>query len=129
MKLVGPGLVMAATGMGGGDLIVFLSTGMRFGTTFIWAVTIGAAIKFSLIEGMGHWCLATGTTILEGWYLLVRWANSYFIVYLFVVTFVYGAAVTSITAFVIETIFPNSLPLNVWAVDPRFARPCYRGGG
>ena len=116
LKLVGPGLVMAATGIGVGDLIVSLVTGTRFGMTFIWAVVIGAAIKFCLVEGMGRWYMATGTTILEGWHLLGRWATGYFVVYLFVVTFVYGGAVTSITAFAVVTMFPGSLPLDAWAV-------------
>ena len=115
LKLVGPGLVVAATGIGVGDLVVSLVAGTRFGTTFIWAVVIGAAIKFCLVEGMGRWYMATGTTILEGWHMLGRWATGYFVVYLFVVTFVYGAAVTSITAFAVVTMFPGSLPLGVWA--------------
>lgn len=66
VRLVGPGLIIAATGVGAGDLISSLVAGTRFGTAFIWAIIIGALIKFSLVEGLGRWYMATGQTVLQG---------------------------------------------------------------
>ena len=116
VRLVGPGLIIAATGVGAGDLISSLVAGTRFGTAFIWAIIIGALIKFSLVEGLGRWYMATGQTILQGWHTLGRWASGYFVVYLFLVTFVFGAAVTSAAALGVDAMFPNVLPIWGWAV-------------
>ncbi len=116
LKLVGPGLVIAATGVGAGDLISSLVAGTRFGTVFIWAIVLGALIKFSLVEGMGRWYMATGRTIFEGWRSLGLWASIYFVVYLFLVTFVFGAAVTSASALAVDAMFPGALPIWTWAV-------------
>ncbi len=116
LKVVGPGLVMAATGVGAGDLISALVAGTRFGTAFIWAIVLGAVIKFGLVEGMGRWYMATGRTILEGWRSMGLWASVYFVVYLFLVTFVFGAAVTSASALAVDALFPGVLPIWAWAI-------------
>lgn len=116
LKMVGPGLVMAATGVGAGDLISSLVAGTRFGRAFIWAIVLGAVIKFGLVEGMGRWYMATGRTILDGWHSMGRWASGYFVVYLFLVTFVFGAAVTSASALAVDALFPGMLPIWAWAV-------------
>ena len=110
------GLVMAATGVGAGDLISSLVAGTRFGTVLIWTIILGAIIKFSLVEGMGRWSMATGRTIFEGWRDLGLWATIYFVVYLFLVTFVFGAAVTSASALAVDAMFPGVLPIWAWAV-------------
>ena len=116
LKVVGPGLVMAATGVGAGDLISSLVAGTRFGTAFIWAIVLGAVIKFGLVEGMGRWYMATGRTILEGWRSMGLWASVYFVIYLFLVTFVFGAAVTSASALAVDALFPGVLPIWAWAI-------------
>ncbi|MDQ3317846.1 MAG: Nramp family divalent metal transporter, partial [Actinomycetota bacterium] len=67
LKLVGPGLVVAATGVGAGDMVTSLAAGTQFGTVLIWAIILGAVLKFALTEGLGRWYMATKTTILEGW--------------------------------------------------------------
>lgn len=116
LRIVGPGLIIAATGVGAGDMVTSLVAGTRFGTTLIWAIALGALIKFSLVEGMGRWYMATGTTIIEGWHSISRWASGYFVVYLFLVMFFYGAAITSASALAVDAMFPGVLPVWGWAV-------------
>jgi Mn2+/Fe2+ NRAMP family transporter len=116
LKLMGPGLVLAAGGVGAGDLVTSLVAGTRFGTTLIWVIVLGALIKLSLVEGLGRWYMATGTTILEGWHSISRWASGYFVVYLCLVIFFYGAAVTSAAALAAAAMFPGVLPVWGWAV-------------
>jgi Mn2+/Fe2+ NRAMP family transporter len=65
--VVGPGLAVAATGVGAGDLLAAMLAGAEFGETLLWVVIVGALLKFSLNEGVARWQLATGTTLLEGW--------------------------------------------------------------
>lgn len=66
LKIVGPGLLVAATGVGAGDLATATFTGGVLGTAVLWAVLVGAGLKFALNEGLARWQLATDTTFLEG---------------------------------------------------------------
>ncbi len=64
--VLGPGLLLAATGVGGGDLATATFVGGVLGTAVLWAVALGAFMKFVVTEGLARWQLATGETILEG---------------------------------------------------------------
>lgn len=116
LKIVGPGLILAAGGVGAGDMVTSLVAGTRYGTALIWTIILGALIKLSLVEGLGRWYMATGTTILEGWHSISRWASGYFVVYLFLVIFFYGAAVTSAAALAADAMIPGVLPIYGWAI-------------
>jgi hypothetical protein len=115
LRYVGPGIVIAVTGVGAGDMVSSLVAGTDFGMVLIWAVVFGALLKWFLTEGIGRWYMASGQTMLEGWHSLGRGATYYFIVYLFIVTFVFGAAVTSTAALAVDAAFPDTLPLWLWA--------------
>ncbi|WP_308423180.1 Nramp family divalent metal transporter [Marinithermofilum abyssi] len=106
---------MAATGVGVGDLVAALVAGTLYGNVFVWAIVMGALLKYILNEGIGRWYLATGQTILQGWHSLGKWATGYFGIYLVILGFAFGAAVTSATALATTTMFP-ALPLWSWAV-------------
>ena len=116
LRLIGPGLVVAATGVGAGDMVTSLAAGTQFGTVLIWAIILGAVLKFALTEGLGRWYMATKTTILEGWHSMGWWASIYFIVYLALVTFFFGAAAPSASALATTAMFPGLMPFWVWAV-------------
>lgn len=64
--ILGPGLLLAATGVGGGDLATASFVGGVLGTTVLWAVVVGAFMKFVVTEGLARWQLATGETLIEG---------------------------------------------------------------
>ncbi|MGB8953704.1 MAG: Nramp family divalent metal transporter [Candidatus Aminicenantales bacterium] len=68
------GFVVAATGVGAGDLITASLAGSKVGVVLIWAAILGALFKWVLNEGIARWQMATRTTILEGWVeRLGRW--------------------------------------------------------
>ena len=66
-SFIGPGLVVAAAGIGAGDVITATVTGARFGTTLLWAIVLTAVLKFLINENLTRWQLATGTTLIAGW--------------------------------------------------------------
>ncbi|WP_326810774.1 Nramp family divalent metal transporter [Streptomyces scopuliridis] len=113
---IGPGIVVAATGVGAGDLVATLIAGSKFGYTLMWAAVIGCAVKISLAEATGRWHLATGRTLFEGWRSLGRWTTVYFAVYVLVWGFVYGATAMSSSALPIVALFPDGPGLKTWAV-------------
>ena len=93
IAVIGPGIAIAATGVGAGDMVAAAVAGSRFGYAVVWAALVGALLKLVLNEGVARWQLATGTTLLEGWTLhLGRWVQWLFLAYLVVWSFVVGGA-------------------------------------
>jgi Mn2+/Fe2+ NRAMP family transporter len=113
-RLVGPGLVVAATGVGAGDLVATLIAGARFGYALLWAAVLGCIIKIALAEATGRYHLATGRTILQGWRSLGAWTSWYFGLYILIWGFVYGGTAMSATALPLAALFPGLLPFWVW---------------
>ena len=126
-RLIGPGIVAAATGVGAGDLVATLVAGSKFGYALLWAAVIGTLLKISLAEAVGRWSLASGRTIFEGWSSLgpgwfggrLNWASVYFGVYVVVWGFVYGATAMTASALPMAAVLdgtPLALDLKAWAM-------------
>ncbi|MFB7715295.1 Nramp family divalent metal transporter [Streptomyces sp. NPDC056105] len=116
-KYIGPGIVVAATGVGAGDLVATLIAGSNFGYTLLWAAVIGCLVKISLAEAAGRWHLSTGRTLFDGWASLGRWTTYFFVVYVVVWGFVYGAAAMSSSALPLQALFPDLFPA-AWSIKP-----------
>src|SRR3970040_786304 len=85
LKLAGPGLIVAASGIGSGDVVSATVGGANYGGVLLWAFVCGAFFKFVLNEGIARFQLATGLPALEGWAeYLPAWVKAYFGVYLIV---------------------------------------------
>jgi Mn2+/Fe2+ NRAMP family transporter len=107
LALIGPGLLVAATGVGAGDLATGAFTGSQLGVAVLWAVLLGAIIKFVLNEGLARWQLATGSTVLEGTARhFGRAAIFAFLAYLCVWSFFVGAALMSACGVAAHAILP-----------------------
>lgn len=114
LALVGPGFVLAATGVGAGDLVAAAVSGSRYGFALVWAAVVGAALKLILSEGLARWQLATGSTLLEGWVThLGRWVQYVFLIYLVIWSFVVGAALISACGLAAHTLAPV-LSVRAW---------------
>ena len=55
LRELGPGIVIAATGLGAGDLIAASVAGAKYGVAILWAAVLGAILKFTLNEGLARW--------------------------------------------------------------------------
>ncbi len=114
LKHLGPGLLAAATGVGAGDLVATLVAGAQYGTALLWAALVGTALKLALGEGVGRWHLASGTTLLDGWRRLGRWATTFFGVYIVIWGFVYGATGMSAVGLPLNALL-GGLSVGGWA--------------
>lgn len=107
LMLLGPGLLVAATGVGAGDLAIGAITGSRLGVAILWAVVVGAGLKFAMSEGLARWQIATGETILEGTLLRlpapVRWI---FLIYLLTWSWFVGSALISACGVTTHALIP-----------------------
>jgi Mn2+/Fe2+ NRAMP family transporter len=111
---LGPGLLLAATGIGVGDMVSSTIAGAEHGLTLLWALAAGVVIKFAITEGLARWQLVTGTTLLEGWRdALPRVAVVAFFVYFVVWSYFVSSALVAASALVPAAIVP-SVPLPVW---------------
>jgi Mn2+/Fe2+ NRAMP family transporter len=114
-RLIGPGLVVAATGVGAADLVATLVAGSKFGYALLWCAVLGCVLKIVLVEGAGRFSLATGRTIYEGWSSLGRWTHYYFGPYIVIWGFVYGAAAMAGTGLALTALFPV-LGVKAWGI-------------
>ena len=116
IKYLGPGLVIAATGIGAGDLIAASVGGANFGYTILWSALIGAILKYALNEGVARWQLDSGFSIIEGWrQYFPSWVSLLFLVYLLVWSFVVGAALSGACGLAAHAIFPF-LSVQIWGI-------------
>ncbi|MGW4021257.1 Nramp family divalent metal transporter [Streptomyces sp. NPDC005009] len=115
-RYIGPGIVVAATGVGAGDLVATLIAGSNFGYTLLWAAILGCLVKISLAEACGRWHLSTGRTLFDGWASLGRWTTWFFAVYAVIWGFVYGAAAMSSSALPLQALFPDVMDLEWWGI-------------
>lgn len=115
LKQIGPGLVLAATAVGVGDVVTSMVAGGRFGYTFVWAFVFAAVLKYFLTEALGRWHLATGRTIIEGWRAIGLWSVVFVGVYLVLWAFIYGAAGPATTGLAANAMVP-ALSVEAWAI-------------
>ena len=107
LALIGPGLLVAATGVGAGDLATAAFTGSQLGTAVLWAVLLGAGLKWVLNEGLARWQLATGETLMEGALgRLGPWVGWVFLPYLLLWSFFVGAALMSACGVTLHAMAP-----------------------
>lgn len=117
LTLAGPGLIVAATGIGSGDVVAATVGGARYGVVLLWAIAVGAFFKFVLSEGIARWQLATGLTALEGWAThLPPWVKYYFAAYLLLWTVAVSAALTNATGLGIANLTGGAVSQPVGAV-------------
>ena len=114
-RSLGPGLLAAATGVGAGDLVATMIAGAQYGTALLWAAVLGTVLKLALGEGVGRWHLASGSTLLDGWRRLGRWATTFFAVYIVIWGFVYGATAMSAVGLPLNALF-GGLTVRYWAM-------------
>src|SRR5688572_3958493 len=116
MSDLGPGLLLAATGVGVGDMVSSTISGAEYGLVLVWALVLGVAVKFAITEGAARWQLATNTSLVEGWRdhlpaFLVLGFFLYFVVWSYMVS----SALVTASALVPAAIMP-SVSLPVWGL-------------
>ena len=102
-----PGILVAATGVGAGDLATASFTGSQLGLAILWAVVVGGILKFVLTEGLARWQLVTGQTFLEGvakhFGRITGWL---FLPYLLLWSFFVASALMSACGVTLHAMFP-----------------------
>jgi Mn2+/Fe2+ NRAMP family transporter len=107
-KVIGPGIIVAATGVGAGDLIAAAVSGATYGYALLWAAILGALLKYVLNEGVSRYQLISGQSLLHGWqqrlHPFVSW---YFIIYLFLWSFIVAGALMAACGLAAHAMIPE----------------------
>lgn len=115
LRYLGPGVVLAAAGIGAGDMVTSLSGAASYGMGLMWAVLAGVVVKFAITEAVGRLLLATGQTPMSSLRTAGRWLPWTFLAFLGVIGLIYGAALSSVAALAIAGLFP-ALPVTPLAI-------------
>jgi Mn2+/Fe2+ NRAMP family transporter len=111
LSIIAPGILVAATGVGAGDLLTASIAGSKAGLAILWAAPIGCLMKWTLNEGIARWQMATDTTLLEGWVTkLGRWIQWVFLVYFVMWSFFVGGALINACGVAAANIWPVGDP-------------------
>lgn len=111
LAILGPGILVAATGVGAGDLATAGLAGSRLGLAVLWAVVLGAAFKYIVSENLARYQLASGATVLEGAATrLGWWCFAPFVLYLVFWSFFVGSALISACGVTLQAILPMADP-------------------
>lgn len=111
---LGPGLILAATGIGVGDMVSATIAGAQYGLTLVWALAAGVLLKFAITEGSARWQLATGQTLVEGWrHHLPLVLVIAFAIYFTIWSYIVSSALVAASALVPAAIMPE-VPLAAW---------------
>jgi Mn2+/Fe2+ NRAMP family transporter len=117
VRLIGPGLLVAAAGIGAGDIVSATMAASAHGLQLLWVVALAAFLKSFLNEGIARWQLATDTTAIEGWSMhLPWWVRVYFAFYLLIWTVSVSAALTSASGLGVATLTGGAVPRSWGAV-------------
>ena len=107
LAIIMPGFLVAATGIGAGDLATASFAGSKLGLAILWAVVLGGSLKFVLTEGLTRWQLVTGQTLLEGvCHRLGKPIGWLFLPYLLLWSFFVGSALMSACGVTLHAIIP-----------------------
>ena len=113
LALLAPGLLLAATGVGAGDLATGAFAGAHLGVAVLWAVWVGALLKFVLNEQLARHQLVSGRGVLaavrEG---IGPWALWLFLPYLLLWSLVVSAALISACGLAGHALLPLGQDLN-----------------
>lgn len=66
LKQLGPGLIVAGSIVGSGELIATTVTGAKAGFWLLWLIIIGCVIKVFVQVEMGRYSIVTGNTAMDG---------------------------------------------------------------
>ena len=107
LSIIGPGILIAATGVGAGDLTSAGFSGSQLGYAVLWAVLVGSFFKYVITEGLARWQLVTGTTLLEGMAKnMGKWSGWLFLPYFILWTFFVSANLMGGCGVTLHAIFP-----------------------
>ncbi len=115
-KILGPGMLYAGAAIGVSHLVQSTRAGSDYGWSLWWIVILANVIKYPFFEYGPRYVAATGECLLHGYKKLGKWSLVIYILMTLVTMFAIQAAVTIVTAGLIENIFQFNLSAPHWSL-------------
>ena len=118
LRQIGPGIILAGSIVGSGELILTTAFGARWGFLFLWLILFSCVIKVFVQIELGRYALSEARPTLAaihdlpGPSFLTHWMNWWWLVMLLATTFQLGAMVGGV-AQALQLAFPGASPLLV----------------
>lgn len=117
LKLIGPGIILAAAAIGSGELILTPRAGALFGLSIAWIILVSVVYKLFLTLGLARYTIATGEDIFVGFSQIP--GPRYWFVWVMGVIYLFGAVgysgISLACGSALYALFP-SLSMVQWAV-------------
>jgi Mn2+/Fe2+ NRAMP family transporter len=121
LRRIGPGMILAASIVGSGELIATTTLGAEVGYVALWVIILSCLIKPAVQSELGRYIIATGETGLEGFNRLpgprifgVNWSVWAWAA-MVVITFFQVGAMFGGTAQTLHQVLPW-VPVNLWVL-------------
>lgn len=105
IKALGPGILFASTAIGVSHLVQSTQAGANFGFGLLWAIILANLLKYPFFEFGSRYANLTGTSIIDGYKKLGKWALILYMLITLVSMFLVCSAVGKVTAGFMETLF------------------------
>ena len=115
MKALGPGILFASTCIGVSHLVQSTRAGAMYGFAFLGAILLANVFKYPFFEFASRYTGATGKSIIDGYAKEGRWVLILYLVITIPSMFTVTAAVTFVTAGLLENLLQIQLSNNGWS--------------
>jgi len=105
LKSLGPGLMWAGAAVGVSHLVQSTRAGANYGFYLIGILIIANILKYPFFEFAPRYATATGKNLISGYNKIGKWAIWLYAIFTFGTMFTIQAAVTFVTAGLLESIF------------------------
>ena len=109
LKTIGPGILYAGAAIGASHLVLSTRAGASYSFTLIWIIILINLFKYPFFEFSYRYTAATGSSVLEGYRKLGKWAIITFLVLSICTAIVNFAAVIKVTSDLAAFIFHINL--------------------
>lgn len=113
-KALGPGILFASTCIGVSHLVQSTRAGADYSMALLWAVVVANVFKYPFFEFAARYTNATGRSILDGYYKKGSWIMWLYIAITIPSMFTVSAAVTFVTAGLLENLLQLPYSTEVW---------------
>jgi Mn2+/Fe2+ NRAMP family transporter len=114
--ILGPGILFASAAIGVSHLVQSTRAGALYGFGLVWAVVAANVAKYPFFEFGSRYAAATGTSLIDGYRAMGRWAAWSYLVLTAATCFIVLAAVGLVTAGFLDHMLGTGSPTVVAAV-------------
>lgn len=104
-RVIGPGLLYAGAAIGVSHLVQSTRAGAMFDFDLVWILLLANLLKYPFFEFGPRYATATGTSLVDGYYKIGKWAVVVFAILTIMSMFIIQAAVTVVTVGIMVYVF------------------------